>query len=94
MNVVAIILVSLPFLHSADAYIVAPESITVEQLVATPLATAGSGISISVPDTMSNYVHEPLNLPMRTMTRMHSHSPRANPLLVSLSDQCRCGGFS
>jgi hypothetical protein len=59
MNILAIILVSLPFSFPADAYLVAPQSITVEQLAAAPLASIGSGISISVPETISSYVMSP-----------------------------------
>ncbi len=44
---------------AAEAYIVAPQSLTVEQLVATPLATAGSGFSLSIPETLSSYVNGP-----------------------------------
>jgi hypothetical protein len=44
---------------AAEAYIVAPQSLTVEQLVTTPLATAGSGISLSIPETLSSYVNDP-----------------------------------
>ena len=44
---------------AAEAYIVAPQSLTVEQLAATPLATAGSGFSLSIPETLSSYVNDP-----------------------------------
>ena len=44
---------------ASEGFIVAPQSLTVEQLVATPLATAGSGVSLSIPETLSSYVNDP-----------------------------------
>ena len=44
---------------ASEGFIVAPQSLTVEQLVATPLATAGSGVSLSIPETISSYVNDP-----------------------------------
>jgi len=43
----------------ADAYIVAPQSITVQQYATTSLATVGTGFSLSIPDSISSYVNEP-----------------------------------
>ena len=62
MIILSIILASLPFSIPADAYIVAPQSITVEQLAATPLSSIGSGISISLPETVNTYVMSPIYL--------------------------------
>ena len=53
--------------YSAQAYIVVPESITVQHLATSPLVTVGSGISVSIPDTITSYVIEPTNMFIQTI---------------------------
>jgi hypothetical protein len=64
MNSFPIVFVSFLFLISffTDAHIVAPASITVQHLAVTPLAATGSGINISIPDTVTNYVMRPKSM--------------------------------
>ncbi len=60
-NMQRITLIVFVFVFSipADAYIVAPQSITVQQYATTSLATVGTGFSLSIPDSISSYVNEP-----------------------------------
>ncbi len=74
--------------YSAQAYIVAPESITVQHLATLPLVTVGSGISVSIPDTITSYVIEPTNMFIQTIPSfIHRHAHNVHYLTLSLS-QC------